>query len=154
LDKGERLGWQIHLHLIAAISWIGGSVFMFVLGVSLRDKKDQQAVYPIIGPIFGYFEMVSLVLLLTTGMLMISSNGLMEILFLDIHNQVIDSLRYKLIAVVFLVVMTVVHFIVAMKTNGKERTTLQQFISRGSSMAIFMVNLLVLHYAIVIRNII
>ncbi len=148
------MGWQIHLHLIAAISWIGGSVFMFVLGVSLRDKKDQQAVYPIIGPIFGYFEMVSLVLLLTTGMLMISNDGLLEILFLDVHNQVIDSLRYKLIAVAFLVVMTIVHFIIALKTNGKTRTPLQQLVSRGSSMAIFMVNLLVLHYAIVIRNMI
>ena len=45
-------GWVFHLHLIAAISWIGGSVFMFALGISLRDKDAQKQVYPHVGPIF------------------------------------------------------------------------------------------------------
>ncbi|HHH20692.1 MAG TPA: hypothetical protein ENK87_02080, partial [Nitratifractor sp.] len=58
---------MFHIHLIMAISWIGGSVFMFVLGVSLRDKKVQQEVYPHIGPIFGWFELLALIALLISG---------------------------------------------------------------------------------------
>ena len=147
------MGWEIHIHLIAAVSWIGGSVFMFVLGISLRDKDDQQAVYPRVGPIFGYFEIGSLVALLITGTLMIINNGLIDILFdMSVHNIVIDSLRQKLVVVAIMTIITIVHTIIAFRTNGKERTKLEMIISRGSSMGIFILNFTVLHYAIIIRN--
>ena len=147
------MGWEIHIHLIAAVSWIGGSVFMFVLGISLKDKEDQQAVYPRVGPIFGYFEIGSLVTLLITGTIMIMNNGLIDILFdTDIHNIVIDALRQKLIIVAIMTLITIIHTIIAFRTNGKERTKLEMIISRGSSMGIFILNFIVLHYAIVIRD--
>jgi uncharacterized membrane protein len=147
------LGWEIHIHLIAAVSWIGGSVFMFVLGISLKDKEDQQAVYPRVGPIFGYFEIGSLVTLLITGTLMIINNGLIDILFdMTIHNIVIDALRHKLIIVAIMTLITVIHTIIAFRTNGKERTKLEMIISRGSSIGIFILNFIVLHYAIIIRD--
>ncbi len=149
------MSWELHLHLIAAVSWIGGSVFMFILGVSLRDKDDQKAVYPIVGPIFGYFEIGSLLILLTTGTLMIINNGLITILFdLSIHNKAIDALRHKLILVAIMTVITTTHTIVAFRTNNRERTKLEMIISRASSMGIFILNFIVLHYAIVIRDII
>ena len=147
------MGWEIHLHIIAAVSWIGGSVFMFVLGISLRDKKDQEAVYPRIGPIFGYFEMGALIVLIVTGLLLIINNGLINILFSNIHNEVIDSLRTKLWMVLALTIVTIVHTVIAFKTNGQKRTLLQNLLSRGASMLIFVLNFLVLHYAIVIRDI-
>jgi len=148
------LGWEIHVHLIAAVSWIGGSVFMFVLGISLKDKEDQQAVYPRVGPIFGYFEIVALIALIITGILMIINNGLIYLLFDDnIHNMALDALREKLMIVAMMTVITIVHTIIAFRTNGKERTKLETMISRGSSMGIFILNFLVLHYAIVIRDI-
>jgi len=148
------LGWEIHVHLIAAVSWIGGSVFMFVLGISLKDKEDQQAVYPRVGPIFGYFEIVALMMLITTGILMIINNGLIYILFDDnIHDIALDALREKLIIVAIMTLITIVHTVIAFRTNGKERTKLETIISRGSSMGIFILNFLVLHYAIVIRDI-
>jgi len=148
------MGWSIHLHLIAAISWIGGSVFMFVLGVSLRDKDDQNAVYPRIGPIFGYFEIVALLILVSTGTYMIIENGLISILFDNsVDTKVIESLRKKLMLVATIIVVTIVHTYIAFKTNNIERTPLQHMISRGSSMAIFIINLFVMHYAIVIRDI-
>jgi len=148
------LGLDIHLHLIAAVSWIGGSVFMFVLGVSLKNKEDQQAVYPRIGPIFGYFEIGALVVLLITGTLMIINNGLIYILFDDsVNNVVTSALREKLIIVGVMTVITVIHTVIAFKTNGKERTKLETIVSRASSMGIFILNFLVLHYAIVIRDI-
>ena len=148
------MGWEIHLHLIAALSWIGGSVFMFVLGISLKDKEDQKAVYPRIGPIFGYFEIAALVVLLITGTLMIIDNGLIYILFDEsVNNVVTSALREKLVIVGVMTIITIIHTTIAFKTNGKERTKLETIISRGSSMGIFILNFLVLHYAIVIRDI-
>jgi len=148
------MGWAIHLHLVAAVSWIGGSVFLFVLGISLRDKQDQKEVYPRIGPIYGYFEIVALFMLLTTGTIMIYGNGLVDILFdMTIHNEVIDSLRIKLTFVAMLAVLTVIHTIIALKTLHTEKTPIEKFFSRGASMGIFFLNFIVLHYAMVIRDI-
>jgi len=148
------MGWSIHLHLIAAISWIGGSVFLFVLGLSIRNKEDQKKVYPIIGPIFGYFEIVALIILIATGIYMIVDNGLIHALFdTTIQNEVIDSLRKKLVVVGIIIVVTAIHTYIAFKTLHKERTPIENFLSRGSSLLVFMLNLLVLHYAIIIREI-
>ncbi len=147
------MGWAIHLHLVAAIAWIGGAFFMFLLGVSLRKKEDQDAVYPRIGPIYGYFETVALIILLITGYTMISNNGLLDILFSNLSNEVIDSLRIKLYLVGVIIVLTVIHMTISLMTLHKEKTPLEKFFSRGSSMGIFLLNLVVLHYAMVLRDI-
>jgi len=147
------MGWAIHLHLIAAIAWIGGGFFMFLLGVSLRKKEDQDAVYPLIGPLYGYFETGALIILLITGYTMISSNGLLDILFSNLSNEVIDALRIKLYIVAVIVVMTIIHMTISMLTLHKVKTPFQRFLSKGSSMGIFILNLIVLHYAMVLRDI-
>jgi len=148
------LGYLIHFHLFAAIAWIGGSIFMFVLGITLKDKQKQREVYPHIGPIFGYFELVSLAILVISGFLMIQDNGLYDLILTDDTSDVAEMLRAKLWIVLSMVIATIVHFIIAFKTNNTERTNLQNFISRGSSLFIFFANLFVLHYAIMIRSII
>ena len=147
------MSWFLHIHLIAAIAWIGGSIFMFVLGVTMTDKEKQREVYPHIGPIFGYFELVSLVILLLTGLFMTIDTGLFELLFNGDTSKVVELLRTKLWIVLVIVIATVFHFIIAFKTNNTERTKLQNIISRGSSLLIFFLNLFVLHYAIMIRTI-
>lgn len=147
------MGWAIHLHLVAAIAWIGGAFFMFLLGVSLRKKEEQEAVYPVIGPIYGYFETGALIVLLLTGYTMIYNNGLLEILFSNITNEVIDALRIKLYFVAVIFVLTVIHMTISMMTLHKVKTPLQRFLSKGSSMGIFLLNLVVLHYAMVLRDI-
>jgi len=147
------MGWAIHLHLVAAIAWIGGAFFMFLLGVSLRKKEDQDAVYPRIGPIYGYFETGALVILLFTGYTMINNNGLITILFSNITNEVIDALRIKLQIVAVIFVLTVIHMTISMLTLHKVKTPMQKLFSKGSSMGIFLLNLIVLHYAMVLRDI-
>ena len=122
------MGWAIHLHLVAAIAWIGGAFFMFLLGVSLRKKEDQDAVYPVIGPIYGYFETGALIILLFTGYTMINNNGLLDILFSNVTNDVIDSLRIKLYIVGVIVVMTVIHMTISMMTLNKTKTPFQRFL--------------------------
>ena len=126
---------------------------MFLLGVSLRKKEDQDAVYPRIGPIYGYFETAALIILLITGYTMISNNGLLDILFSNLSNEVIDSLRIKLYLVGVIIVLTVIHMTISMIRLNKEKTPLEKFFSRGSSMGIFFLNLVVLHYAMVLRDI-
>ncbi len=143
----------MHIHLFAAIAWIGGSIFMFVLGVTLTDKKQQQEVYPHVGPIFGYFELVSLIMLLTTGIFLIAENGLIDILFTDDNGAAIEYLRSKLSIVAAVVIATAIHFVIALRTNNKKRTKLENIISRGSSLFIFFANIFILHYAIMIRSI-
>ena len=127
---------------------------MFVLGISSRNKEDQKLVYPRIGPIFGYFEMVVLVLLIGTGIWMIVENNMVYVLFnLDAHSVVIDALREKLVLVAVMTVITIIHLRIAFRTNGKERTRWETLVSRGSSLGIFLLNFIVLHYAIVLRDI-
>jgi Na+-driven multidrug efflux pump len=125
---------------------------MFVLGITLTDKEKQKQVYPHIGPIFGYFELVSLVILVITGIVMISNNGLLGQLFSSDDTLIVETLRKKLWLVLIMIIATIVHFIIAFKTNNTERTKLQNIISRGSSLLIFFLNLFVLHYAIMIRS--
>ena len=145
--------WAFHIHLIMAISWIGGSVFMFVLGITLRDKKAQQEVYPHVGPIFGWFEVVALITLLASGVILGVKYGLFDMLFNDNGTEIFHALNMKFYLVVVLTLATVIHFVIAYKTNGKERTKIQNILSRGSSMLIFFLNLFVMHYAIILRNI-
>ena len=147
------MGWAIHLHLVAAMAWIGGAFFMFVLGVSLRKKEDQEAVYPRIGPIYGYFETGALIILLYTGYTMINNNGLLTILFSNITNEIMDALRFKLYIVAVIFVLTVIHMTISMMTLHKVKTPIQKLFSKGSSMGIFLLNLVVLHYAMVLRDI-
>ena len=133
------MSYLIHFHLLAAIAWIGGSIFMFVLGITLTDKQQQKEVYPHVGPIFGYFELVSLFILLVSGIIMIKTDGLLDLL-LDGHvSPVVELLKMKLWLVLSLVIATFIHFFVAYKTNNKPRTNMQNFISRASSLFIFFV---------------
>ncbi len=147
------MGWAIHMHLIAAIAWIGGAFFMFVLGVSLRRKEDQEAVYPRIGPIYGYYETMSLIILITTGVIMITNNGLIHLLFSNITNEVLEALRIKLSLVAVITIMTIVHMWISFKTLNITKTPRQRFLSKASSMGIFILNLVILHYAMVLRDI-
>jgi len=147
------MNWALHFHLIAAIAWIGGGFLMFVLGITLRKKEDQDAVYPRIGPIYGYYETGALIILLLTGTTMIYYNGLLSILFSNVTNEVIDALRTKLYVVSVIVLLTIIHMTVSMMTINKVKTPIQKLLSKASSMGIFLLNLVVLHYAMVLRDI-
>jgi hypothetical protein len=85
--------------------------------------------------------------------MMIDQNGLITILFSDISNEVMDALRRKLYLVAIIMVMTVIHMTISLMTITKEKTFVQKILSRGSSMGILLLNLWVLHYAMVLRDI-
>jgi len=53
---------------------------MAILGISLKDKQDQDEVYPRIGGIFGYFEIGAFVALVLSGVMIMSQKGLWSLL--------------------------------------------------------------------------
>jgi uncharacterized membrane protein len=148
------MNWILYTHLIAAMAWIGGSIFMFALGILLRDKEKQQAVYPVVGPIFGYFELTSLFVLLISGTWIAYDAGILSPLLEGDHSRIVDILRTKLWIVFVVVLATIAHFYIALKTNTTQRSKLENLISRGSSLLIFFLNLAVVYFAILIRTII
>ncbi len=141
------------IHLIAATSWIGGSVFMFILGVTIRSKEDQKKVYPIVGPIFGWFELGALIVLLSTGVILGIQFHLFPMIFQNMNIPVSDAVTKKVLIVTILTIVTVVHFVIAYRSNDRERSHMEQILSRSSSMLILVLNLFVMYYAILLRNI-
>ncbi|HHO42138.1 MAG TPA: hypothetical protein ENN12_02155 [Epsilonproteobacteria bacterium] len=146
------MGFVLHFHILAAIAWIGGSIFMAVIGIFIRDKNDQRAIYPKIGPIFGYYQIVSLVILLVSGYLLALKYGLLQAIWTLDGGELVVALQKKLLIIVCVIILTILHFYIAIKTVTKDRTKKQHIISRGSSLLILLLNLWILHYAIVLRS--
>jgi putative copper export protein len=142
----------LYLHIVSAATWIGGSVLLFVFGIGIKDKEAQKVIYYHIGPIYGYFESVVLAILLITGSYMYIANG-----FHDMPNRFSETLGYWMhikIALVFVIsIATIIHFRVSMKANGREKTTKEKILARGTSMLIFILNFVILYLAVNIRNI-
>ena len=91
-------------------------------------------------------------ILLGSGFILGDYYSLLPLLFGGGMDELSYALKMKAILVLILTIATVVHFIIAYRTNGKERTKRENLFSRGSSMLIFILNLFVMHYGIVIRN--
>jgi uncharacterized membrane protein len=139
-----------YLHLWAAASWIGGSMLLFVLGITIRDKEAQKTVYFHIGPLYGYFESVVLVVLLATGSYMLYDKGLLSVL--GTGTQFAYIVSSKLILVGLITFATIVHMYISLKAHGRERSQKEKIISRATSMMIFFLNLVILWFAIQLRN--
>ena len=142
----------LYIHILAATVWVGGSIFLFFLGIFLRDKEAQKQVYLHIGPLYGYLESVWLTVLIATGITLFIHFSLQDVLFSHVVQDLERYLKIKIALVILITIATIVHMSIAFKTHGKERTKLQLLLSRASSMAIFFLNLLILWYAMQIRS--
>jgi hypothetical protein len=58
----------------------------------------------------------------------------------------------KVYLVILLTLLTFVHLVIAFRTHMISRTWWQQLLSRGSSLGIFFLNLIILWYAIGVRS--
>jgi len=142
----------LYTHILAATAWIGGSLLLFALGILLRDKTAQKQVYAHLGPLYGYFETFWLIILWITGLTMFFHFGFPDVFKNAPDSELSQLMHVKLMIVGGLTLLTVIHMTIAFKTHGIERTKLQNIISRGSSMAIFILNLVIIWYAIGIRD--
>ena len=144
--------FMLYVHMVGAATWIGGSMLLFALGITLRDKEAQKVVYFYIGPIYGYFESVVLALLLITGSYLYYVN--------DFHNnpelftyELGFMMHIKITLVLVISIATVTHMIVSLKANGRDKTFKEKIIARGTSLLIFLLNFVILWFAMEIREI-
>lgn len=144
----------LYFHILAATAWIGGALLLFLLGIFLKGKEAQEQTYEHLGPLYGYFESFWLVVLLSTGSFMFIHFNLFSVLTLDINESTLGyMMSHKLFYVGTITVLTVIHMRIALKTHKNSRTIVQKIVSRGSSMMIFFLNLVILWYAMQLRQI-
>jgi len=142
---------MLYVHIISACAWVGGGMLLFGMAVFIKDKDARRKTYETIGPFYGYFESFWLLLLIVTGLWLLFDNSL----FLSIGEMSTDIgyfITIKLLLVIFVFIATVIHFVIALKTNKKNKTKTQTVLSRVGSMAIFMLNFAILWYAILLRS--
>lgn len=144
------MNWIVYTHILSACAWIGGSILLFGLGLFLKEPSAKSAVYNAIGPFYGYFETLWLVILVVTGIWVGETFGLMEMM--GTGSPLGRLIEIKLALVAVLILLTLIHLTIAFRTHGKSRTTLQHWLSRGSSMGIFILNLIILEVAGQIRD--
>lgn len=142
--------WILYIHILSACAWIGGSIVLFGLGVFIRDRATQEVVYNSIGPFYGYFETVWLLILISTGFVLGNHFQLFSVMHTD--TALGHYVAWKLVLVSLLSIATMLHLYIAFATHKTTRTLLQKLLSRGGSLAIFLLNLAILWVAISIRS--
>jgi putative copper export protein len=143
----------LFLHMASAASWIGGAMLLFILGITLRDKEVQKKVYYHIGPPYGYFESVVLVILWVTGIYMYMTNGFHDNPERFAGTQLGTIMHIKIALVVLITLATIVHMKVSLEANGREKSTKEKFLARGTSMMIFLLNFVILWLAMQVRDV-
>lgn len=143
--------WILYFHILAACAWIGGSIVLFGLGVFVKDKTVQHVVYGVIGPFYGYFETIWLLILIATGFALADHYTLFSLVG-DSDTDIARLMTLKIALVVLLTLATLIHLVIAFATHAKNRSLLQHLLSRGSSLGIFILNLGILWVAIGIRT--
>lgn len=145
------MAWILYIHILAACAWIGGSILLFGLGVFIKDKKAQEHIYGAIGPFYGYFETVWLLILIGTGLIMGEHFQLFSLIG-DTQSDIALFFTLKIWLVAGLTLATLIHLVIAFSTHKKTRTLRQTLLSRGGSLAIFVLNLVILWVAMNIRT--
>ena len=142
----------IYIHILSATAWVGGSLLLFTLGITIRDKEAQKNVYKHIGPLYGYFETFWLITLWITGIILYEHHGFSGVFKYAYDSLLSQTMIIKVYFVMFLTFVTLIHLVIAFKTHQKERSKFLTIISRGSSMMIFLLNFVVLWFAISVRS--
>lgn len=142
----------LFIHILSATAWIGGSLLLFALGIILRDKQAQTNVYEHLGPIYGYFETFWLITLLATGTYMFIHHGIGDVLLYAPDSTLGQEMTHKLYAVGLISVLTIIHMTIAFKVHKSSRTMIQNIAMRGSSLLIFVLNIVILWHAIGVRS--
>ena len=141
----------LYLHILAACAWIGGGLLLFGLGIFIREKEIQERIYGAIGPFYGYFESVWLLILITTGFVLAGQYNLFQVS--GDGSELGSWVHRKMVLVGLISLATLVHLYIAFATHGKKRTRMETLLSRGGSLSIFLLNLAILVVAIQIRTI-
>lgn len=145
------MAWVLYIHILAACAWVGGSIVLFGLGFFLKDEAAQEEVYGAIGPFYGYFETAWLLILLSTGILLGKQYELFPLVG-EVNSALAYYMTTKIALVSALSLATILHLYIAVSTHKKTRSLYQKLLSRGGSLAIFVLNLVILWVAMNIRT--
>ncbi len=143
----------LYIHILAATAWIGGSLFLFLLGVFIHNKEAQIHIYERIGPLYGYSESLWLMILWASGLTLFSHFNLYEVMSTQNSTPLAVAMTQKLYVVVLITIATAIHMFISLATPLISRTPMQKILSRASSLMILLLNLLILWFAISLRTI-
>lgn len=107
---------SLFLHVISAIFWIGGMLFLSLVIVpfllALKDPKDRNAVYRQIGPKYRTLAWIAIIILLITGPLNLYLLGINPAIIFTpdfLATNYGKALLIKLILVFIIVVSSLLH---------------------------------------------
>lgn len=106
----------ILLHILAAIFWIGGMLFLVLVVApylkSVPDPKAKSQIYQVVGKQYRFWGWVAIITLLVTGPVMLYYLWALPpsaIIAPDIHSGFGQALAAKLALVALIVVSSLVH---------------------------------------------
>jgi len=140
----------LYAHILGAMVWVGSSVLLFGLGVAIRDSEKIAQIYGVIGRFYGMFMSLWLGVLLLTGGYFIHELALWQVM---IHGgEAANALWIKIGLVGSVIGLTVLHTLLALKELRVGRSVFEKRISKGASVAIFGLNLVILGYGMLLRD--
>ena len=78
--------------------------------------------------------------------------GIADVMLYAPESELAYQMTHKLYAVGLISLLTIIHMSIAFKVHKKDRSTLQHIVMRGSSLLIFLLNIVILWHAIGVRS--
>jgi putative copper export protein len=148
---------SLFLHIISAIFWIGGMLFLSLVIVpfllALKDPKDRSAVYRQIGPKYRTLAWIAIIILLITGPLNLYLLGINPAIIFTpdfLATSYGKMLLIKLILVFIIVVSSLLHdFWVGPKAReSKKFSTYARIFGRTN----LIIAILIVLFAVFVRT--
>ncbi|MEE8574283.1 MAG: DUF4149 domain-containing protein [Thermodesulfobacteriota bacterium] len=147
---------SLFLHVVAAIFWVGGMLFLSLVVVPflnvLKDPKEKSAVYRAIGPKFRTLSWIAIIILCVTGPVNLYLLGIPLSQIFDpafIATPFGKALIIKIALVCLIVISSLLHdFWVGPKArNSPKYSTYAKVFGRGN----LIVALIIVIFAVIIR---
>ncbi|MBI5902541.1 MAG: hypothetical protein HZB84_03525 [Deltaproteobacteria bacterium] len=147
----------LFLHIIAALFWVGGMLFLTLVIVpflnTLQDPREKSRIYQIVGKRYRSLGWVAIITLLITGPVVlyalygISLRGLLDPAFHSTHFG--RTVAIKLTLVVIIVISSLVHdfFLGPMARNSPRFSFYAKVFGRSN----LVIALLIVLFAVLIR---
>jgi putative copper resistance protein D len=138
----------LFLHIIAAMFWIGGMLFLTLVIapflISLKDPKKKSEIYQVVGKTFRFWGWVAIIILVITGPLNLYYMG---VTFSDILDPVFHGTAYgkavmtKITLVILIVISSFLHdFWIGPGARGsKKYSTIAKVVGRSNLLVALLI---------------
>src|SRR3990170_6484320 len=103
---------SLFLHILAAIFWIGGMLFLTIVVVpflkTIKDVQERSRIYQVVGKSFRFWGWIAIIILVVTGPLNLYLMGIPLSILLDpsIHSTPYGKVLSIKISFVILIILT------------------------------------------------